>query len=310
MVIDIDGSYGSMSKPPSLPATESVDPRYADLDAWPPGSALAAMWEGQLAAVAAVGPALPAIERAVAAAAPLLAASGRLAYAGAGTSGRLGVQDGVELVPTFDWPAERLVLLMAGGEAALTRSVENAEDDREAAASAVAQNHLGPGDVLLGIAASGTTPYTTAAIEAARAAGALTIAIVNSDGPMAAAAEHVLLACTAPEVLAGSTRMKAGTAQKIMLNLFSTLLMVRLGRVHRGLMVDMVARNAKLRARARRMLRDLTGADDAAIESALAATGGRVKHAVLVLRGVAPGETAPLLARFGGHLRPALDSLA
>lgn len=299
-----------MSMPQSLPATESVDPRYTDLDAWAPSAALAAMWEGQLAAVSAVGPALPTIERAVAAAAPLLAAGGRLAYAGAGTSGRLGVQDGVELVPTFDWPAERLVLLMAGGEPALTRSVENAEDDRDAAIAAVAENRLGPGDVLIGIAASGATPYTVAAIEAARAAGALTVAVVNSEGPMEAAAEHVLLARTAPEVLAGSTRMKAGTAQKIMLNLFSTLLMLRLGRVHRGLMVDMVARNAKLRARARRMLRDLTRADDAAIEAALAATGGRVKHAVLVLAGVPAESTAQLLGHYGGQLRAALASLS
>lgn len=299
-----------MSEHPTLPATESVDPRFADLDAWPPGAALTAMWEGQLAAVAAVGPALPAIERAAAAALPLLAAGGRLAYAGAGTSGRLGVQDGAELTPTFDWPADRVVLLMAGGEAAFTTAIENAEDDREAARAAVTRHGLGHGDVLLAIAASGGTPYTLAAIEAARAAGALTIAVINSEGPMAAAAEHVLLARTAPEVLAGSTRMKAGTAQKIMLNLFSTLLMLGLGRVHRGLMVDMLARNAKLRARARRMLHHLTGADEAAIEAALTATGGRVKPAVLVLAGVPAQHATELLARHRGHLRAALASLA
>ena len=294
----------------AVPATESVDPRFANLDAWPPETALAAMWEGQMAAVAAVRNALPAIEKAVAAAVPLLAAGGRLAYAGAGTSGRLGVQDGAELTPTFDWPADRVVLLMAGGEAAFTTAIENAEDDRDAARAAVARHGLGKSDVLLAVAASGATPYTLAAIEAARAAGALTIAVINSLGPMAQAAEHVLLAETAPEVLAGSTRMKAGTAQKIMLNLFSTLAMLRLGRVHRGLMVDMLARNAKLRARARRMLRHLTGADDAAIEAALAATGGRVKPAVLVLAGVRAEDTADLLARHGGQLRAALASLA
>ena len=293
-----------------VPATESVDPRFADLDAWPPEGALAAMWEGQMAAVAAVRNALPAIEKAVAAAVPLLAAGGRLAYAGAGTSGRLGVQDGAELTPTFDWPADRVVLLMAGGEAAFTTAIENAEDDRDAARAAVARHGLGKNDVLLAVAASGATPYTLAAIEAARAAGALTIAVINSLGPMAQAAEYVLLAETAPEVLAGSTRMKAGTAQKIMLNLLSTLAMLRLGRVHRGLMVDMLARNAKLRARARRMLRHLTGADDAAIEAALAATGGRVKPAVLVLAGVRAEDTADLLARHGGQLRAALASLA
>jgi N-acetylmuramic acid 6-phosphate etherase len=296
--------------PQTVPATEAVDPRFADLDAWPPAAALAAMWEGQMAAVAAVRATLPAIEAAVAAAVPLLEAGGRLAYAGAGTSGRLGVQDGAELTPTFDWPADRVVLLMAGGEAAFTTAIENAEDDRAAAREAVARHALGTGDVLLGIAASGGTPYTQAAIEAARAAGALTVAVICAPGPMAQAAEHVLLAETAPEVLAGSTRMKAGTAQKIMLNLFSTLLMLRLGRVHRGLMVDMLAKNAKLRVRARRMLHHLTGADDAAIEAALTATGGRVKPAVLVLAGVPAADTASLLARHGGQLRAALASLA
>ncbi len=298
-----------MIAPSPLPATESVDPRFTDLDAWPPAAALAAMWEGQMTAAAAVRAALPAIEQAVAAAVPLLAAGGRLAYAGAGTSGRLGVQDGAELTPTFDWPAERVVLLLAGGEAALTTAIENAEDDADAAREAVARHRLGSGDVLLGVAASGATPYTLAAIEAARGRGALTIAVINSPGPMARAAEHVLLAETAPEVLAGSTRMKAGTAQKIMLNLFSTLLMLRLGRVHRGLMVDMLARNAKLRARARRMLRHLTGADEAAAEAALAATGGRVKPAVLVLAGVPADAAADLLARHDGQLRAALASL-
>ena len=298
-----------MIAPSPLPATESVDPRFTDLDAWPPAAALAAMWEGQMTAAAAVRAALPAIEQAVAAAVPLLAAGGRLAYAGAGTSGRLGVQDGAELTPTFDWPAERVVLLLAGGEAALTTAIENAEDDADAAREAVARHRLGSGDVLLGVAASGATPYTLAAIEAARGRGALTIAVINSPGPMARAAEHVLLAETAPEVLAGSTRMKAGTAQKIMLNLFSTLLMLRLGRVHRGLMVDMLARNAKLRARARRMLRHLTGADEAADEAALAATGGRVKPAVLVLAGVPADAAADLLARHDGQLRAALASL-
>ncbi len=299
-----------MSTPRILPATETVDPRFADLDAWPPASALAALWEGQMAAVAAVRSALPAIEAAVEAALPRLAAGGRLAYAGAGTSGRLGVQDGAELTPTFDWPADRVVLLMAGGEAAFTTAIENAEDDGEAARAAVAFQGLGKNDVLLGIAASGGTPYTQAAIEAAREAGALTIAVINAPGPMAQAAEHVLLAETAPEVLAGSTRMKAGTAQKVMLNLFSTQLMLRMGRVHRGLMVDMLARNAKLRARARRMLHHLTGADAAAIDAALAATGGRVKPAVLVLAGVRAEDTAELLARHGGRLRAALASLA
>ena len=161
----------------TLPATETINPRYRDLDAWDPLSALQAMWEGQMAAAAAVQCALPAIAAASVAAAARLAQGGRLAYAGAGTSGRIGVQDGAELPPTFDWPVERLLLLMAGGEGAFTRSIENAEDDRAAAITAVAAHEIGPADVVVGLAASGSTPFTDAVLLAARAAGALTIGL-------------------------------------------------------------------------------------------------------------------------------------
>jgi N-acetylmuramic acid 6-phosphate etherase len=293
----------------TLPQTELADPRTRDLDAWDTRSAVAAMWEGQMAAVAAVGPALDAVAAAADAAAPRLARGGRLAYAGAGTSGRLGVQDGAELVPTFDWPPDRLVLLMAGGPQALTTPVENAEDDGAAAAAAVAAAALGPDDVLVALAASGTTPYAIAAADAARARGALTIGVACSPGaPLLDRVDHPILAATGPEAVAGSTRMKAGTAQKVVLNLFSTATMVRLGRVHRGLMVDMLARNEKLRRRARRMLAELTGAGPAEVEAALAATGNRVKPAVLlILRGMAPDQADALLSRHGGGLRAALD---
>jgi N-acetylmuramic acid 6-phosphate etherase len=300
-----------------LPATEAVSPRFRDLDAWPPNDILQGLWEGQMAAVAAVRTALPALEQAVAASLPRMEgeAGGRLIYAGAGTSGRIGVQDGAELPPTFDWPTERLVLLMAGGDQAFTRSIENAEDDREAAIAAVERHRVGPKDVLLGIAASGNTPFTVAAIAAARARGALTIGIVNSPGgTLLAACEHPILVETGAEALAGSTRLQAGTAQKVVLNLFSTLLMVRLGRVHRGLMVDMQARNAKLRLRAIRMLRELTADEDpqppeADLIAALEASGGRVKTAVLVLRGLDRGAAESLLRRHGGKLRVALAAL-
>ena len=294
----------------TLPATERIDPRFEQLDAWDAPAALEAMWEGQLAAVAAVRPALPILAAAAEAAALRLAAGGRLVYAGAGTSGRIGVQDGAELPPTFDWPAERLLLLMAGGDAAFTRSIENAEDDADAAQAAVATHGIGPADVVLGTAASGSTPYTTALIRAARAQGALTIGIANSPGgTLLAAAEFAILAETVAEVIAGSTRMKAGTAQKVVLNLFSSLVMVRLGRVHRGLMVDMQARNAKLRARAVRMLRALTGREDAALEAALAESGGRVKTAVLVLEGLDRAGAEAALAAHGDSLRAALGAL-
>lgn len=292
---------------PKLPATETIAPRYAELDAWPAQDILAAMWEGQLAAVAAIGPALPAIAEAAEAALPRLRAGGRLVYAGAGTSGRIGVQDGAELPPTFDWPQDRLLLLMAGGDAAFTRSIEGAEDDTKTAEKAA--ETLTETDIVIGIAASGATPYTTALLRAAAARGALTIAVANSQGPLLDAAEHKILAQTGPEAIAGSTRMKAGTAQKIVLNLLSSLLMVRLGRVHRGLMVDMQARNAKLRLRAIRMLRHLTGCDEAAATDALARTDGHVKTAVLLIHGIDPHAAQAILSRNAGSLRRALKEL-
>jgi N-acetylmuramic acid 6-phosphate etherase len=293
-----------------VPATEAIDPRSEQLDSWPPDAILAALWEGQLAAVAAIRPALPAIAAAAAAAAPLLAAGGRLVYVGAGTSGRIGVQDGAELPPTFNWPPDHLVLLMAGGDAAFTRSIEGAEDDAGAATAAIARHGIGAGDVVLGLAASGATPYTAAAIRAAAARGALTIAVANSPGgALLAAAHHRILAETGPEPVAGSTRMKAGTAQKVVLNLFSTLLMVQLGRVHRGLMVDMQARNDKLRRRAERMLAHLTAAPPEAIRAALAEAGGSVKRAVLVLHGLSAPAAQALLDAYAGNLRQALAAL-
>lgn len=291
----------------ALPPTEAVSPRYDTLDAWDVPTILSALWEGQLAAVAALGPALPALGRAVVAAAERLAVGGRLAYVGAGTSGRIVVQDAVELVPTFDWPEGRLVLLIAGGEAALLRSVENAEDRADQAAAAVEAHGIGAADVLVGVAASGSTRFTVAAVRAARAAGALTIGVANNPrSALLEAAELGVVIETGAEAIAGSTRMKAGTAQKAALNLFSSAVMVRLGRVYRGQMVDMQARNAKLRARAVRMLRGLTGCDEAAARVALEAAGGKVKLAVLVVRGIAPADAEALLARHGGSLRAAI----
>ncbi len=296
--------------PDPLPATECADPRYREIDAWPPQAALAALFEAQLSAAAATRAALPAIESAVAASVDRLREGGRLVYAGAGTSGRLAAQDAVELAPTFDWPADRLVLLIAGGLAALTEAAENAEDDAEAARRAVADHAVGAADVAIGVAASGRTIFTCAVLQAAAASGALTIAVANSAAtPLLALAAQKILVETGAEPIAGSTRLKAGTAQKIVLNLFSTLLMLRLGRVHGGLMVDLRATNAKLRARALRMLRHLTGADAAPAEAALAQAGGNVKTAVLLLRGLDLAAAGALLARHRGHLRAALAEL-
>jgi N-acetylmuramic acid 6-phosphate etherase len=296
---------------PPLPATEAISPRYRDLDGWDDQAILDAMWEGQLAAVAAVRAALPAIAAAADASVPLLARGGRIVYAGAGTSGRIGAQDGAELPPTFNWPRDRVVLLIAGGEVALTKSVENAEDDAEAAIAAIARHAIGRDDVVLGIAASGGTPFTVAAVREAARRGALTIGIANSpDSALLAAAAHPIAVATGAEAIAGSTRMKAGTAQKVVLNLFSSLVMVRLGRVHQGQMVDMQASNEKLRGRAVRMLRHLTGCDEAAARGALERSGGRVKIAVLVLEGLDPAGAEAALARNGGRLRVVLAELS
>ena len=221
--------------------TEQIDPRYIELDSWSVTEMLAAMYEEQLAAAAAVRSALSAIAAAVEDAVPALQRGGRLVYAGAGTSGRIGVQDGAELAPTYDWPEDRVVFAMAGGMDALIRSAEHAEDNEAAGAQALADAKVGADDVVIGVAASGTTPFTIGALRAAGAAGAVTIAVANNPGaPLFEVARHRILADTGSEVIAGSTRMKAATAQKIVLNLFSTALMVRMGRIYRGLMVDMV----------------------------------------------------------------------
>ncbi len=288
--------------------TERADPRYAALDLWDSHTALAAIWESQMAAVAAIGPALPALAGVVEATVPRLRAGGRLVWAGAGTSIRIAVQDAVELGPTFDWPEARSLHLIAGGPEALMQAVEGAEDDAPGARAQVTRAALGESDVVFGIAASGRTPFTVAALEVARAAGALTVGIACApDTPLVRAAAHGITLDTGAEVVAGSTRMKAGTAQKVALNMLSTQIMVRLGRVHGGLMVDMRAQNSKLRDRARDMVAQLAGVEPEAAEDALERTGWRIKPAVLVARGQSPDAATAALAVSGGVLRLALD---
>jgi len=291
--------------------TERFSPRFVDLDAWPTGEMIAAMYEGQLFAAAAVKGALGSIAEAVDAAVPALSRGGRLVYVGAGTSGRIGVQDGTELPPTYGWSADRLIFAMAGGLGALVQSVEGAEDSASAGAQAMADAGVRANDVVIGLAASGTTPYTIGALKGAGEVGALTIAIAsNPEAPLLKVAQHRILVETGPEVIAGSTRMKAGTAQKIVLNLFSTAVMVRLGRVYRGLMVHMRASNEKLKRRAERMVHEIVGcsADEAArfVERA----HGDVKTAILLGFGLEPAEAADVLARHQGNLRSAIGEIA
>src|SRR5262245_29068848 len=287
--------------------TERPSPRYSDIDVWEPGDVLDAMIEGQFAAVAAVRAARPALERAALAMADRLRERGRLVYAGAGTSGRLAVQDGAELMPTFSWPEDRLLLLMAGGNKALLQSVEGAEDETEHAVRLVRHHNINADDVLIAVAASGTTPFTLACQREAKARGALTIGIANNRGtPILEEAEHPIWLDTGSEPIAGSTRMKAGTAQRIALNLLSSLLMIQLGRVYDGLMVDVQAVNQKLIRRSEEMLLRLTARSRAEVRDALERAGGSVKIAVLLLHGLGPDEAVALLRQAGGGLRDAL----
>jgi N-acetylmuramic acid 6-phosphate etherase len=287
--------------------TERPSPRYSGIDVWDPADALDAMIEGQFSAVAAVRAARPALERAARAMEARLRHRGRLVYAGAGTSGRLAVQDGAELMPTFSWPQDRLLLLMAGGKDALLRSVEGAEDQLEHAVRLVGQHGVNAKDVLIAVAASGTTPFTLACLREAKARGALTIGIANNRGtPVLEESDHPIWLDTGPEPIAGSTRMKAGTAQRIALNLLSSLLMILLGRVYEGLMIDVQAVNEKLVRRSEDMLVRLTERKRADVRDALRRGNGSVKLALLLLHGCDVKEAAALLARAGGQLRAAL----
>ena len=291
-------------------ATENRSPRYAGLDAWEPADVLDVLIEGQLAAVAAVRAARRAIERAVVSMeARLKGSQGRLVYVGAGTSGRLAVQDGAELAPTFSWPRERLVLMIAGEQRALLEAVEGAEDDAERGAEMVREHALGADDVLIAVAASGTTPFTLACLREARQRGALTIGIVNNaETPLFTEADQGIWLDTGPEAIAGSTRLKAGTAQKITLNLLSSLLMIRLGRVYDGHMVDMQPTNRKLVRRSENMLMQLTDRPRSEVQDALERAGGSVKVAMLLLQGRSLEEAEAALAGADGQLRAALES--
>jgi len=261
--------------------TERASPRYSTIDLWDPGEMLDAMIEGQLAAVAAVHAARASLESAALAVEARLRNGGRLVYAGAGTSGRLAVQDGAELLPTFGWPADRLLVLLAGGPDALLRAVEGAEDDAEYAARLVREHQLGEQDVLIAVAASGTTPFTVTVLREARRAGAATIGMANNrDRPLLTAAEHPVLLDTGAEPIAGSTRMKAGTAQRVALTVLSSLVMIRLGRVYRGLMVEIQGINSKLARRSEDILMQLTRIDRNAAREALSRTGGDLKAAI------------------------------
>jgi N-acetylmuramic acid 6-phosphate etherase len=287
--------------------TERASPRYSDIDRWEPRDILDALVESQMAAVAAVRPALGAIARAAEAMEGRLGGEGRLIYAGAGTSGRLAVQDGAELIPTFNWPQDRLLLLMAGGEEALLRSVEGAEDEVEHAVRLVQQHGIADADVIIAVAASGRTPFTLSCMREAKRRKALAIGVANHPAtPLLDEADFPIWLDTGAEPIAGSTRMRAGTAQRVALNLLSTLVMIRLGRVHQGLMVDVQAINAKLIERSENILRRLSGRSGEEARDALQRASGNIKVAMLLLHGCTTDQAGALLEQAGGRLRMAL----
>ena len=288
--------------------TEAFRPELADIDRLPTLD-IARLMNGEDATVpAAVAARLPEIAAAIDAVAERMARGGRLIYAGAGTAGRLGVLDASECPPTFNTDPEQVVGLIAGGADAMVTSVEGAEDSAELARSDLDGLRLIAADTVVGISASGRTPYAIAAVKHAREQGALTIGLAcNADSALTAAAEHGIEIVVGPELLTGSTRLKAGTAQKLVLNMLSTITMIRLGKTYGNLMVDVRASNEKLRARSRRIVALATGAGDEEIERALAATDGEVKNAILTLLADVDGPTAArLLDDSGGHLRAAL----
>ena len=290
--------------------TEKVSEIFSDIDIWSTKDMIKAMFQGQVEAVAAIEVSINNIVEAANAAAERLEGSGRMVYVGAGTSGRLAVQDGAELTPTFAWPPERTVFCMAGGMGALTVSVEGAEDNLDAGAREMDKINLNINDVVIAVAASGSTPYTLGAVSRANGIGALTIGISNNPNTaLLANAKHPILVETGSEIIAGSTRMKAGTTQKAILNMLSTAIMTKLGRVYKGLMVDMIVSNDKLEKRAIKMVCEITNCSQEIAIFALQAADKHIKTAVLISLGKNLSESRILLNEVNGNLRHALEAI-
>ncbi len=289
--------------------TEQANPASAGIDRLSSLEIVSLINAEDATVATAVQRALPEIARSVDVIAGALASGGRLFYVGAGTSGRLGALDAVECLPTFSVPPGIAQAVLAGGQAAMTQSIEGAEDDPTLGKRDLQRRDLCAKDVVCGIAASGRTPYVIGALEYAKAAGAATIAIAcNANSPIADIAETAISVEVGPEVIAGSTRMKAGTAQKMILNMLSSGSMIRLGKVYGNLMVDVKASNAKLEARARNLVTRLTGLDEAAAGKLLAEADYRVKTAVAMARlGVDRAEAERRLGQADGHLRRVID---
>jgi len=258
----------------------------------------------------AIQAALPAIARAVDAIVSAFNQGGRLVYIGAGTSGRLGILDAVECLPTFSVPESMVIGIIAGGEKAIKRAVEGAEDNREAAIADLQAIQFNQHDMLVGIAASGRTPYVIAALDYAKKVGATTAAVsCNPASPIGKAAHIDICAMVGPEILTGSTRMKSGTAQKLILNMLSTASMIRIGKTYQNLMVDVNASNEKLYARARLIVMQATDCDEHTASTALSAAGNEAKVAIMmILTNCDAQEAKAMLREHKGFLRKAVEA--
>lgn len=288
--------------------TEGVNPASAGIDALETEAALRLMNDEDGRVSLAVREEIPRIAHVVTMAAASLGAGGRLIYAGAGTSGRLGCLDAAEILPTFGMPPDRVVGLIAGGRAALTRAVEGAEDRAEEGAADVAALDVGAADTLLGISASGRAPYVLGALAEATRRGARTAGLANNRPcEMEGACEVLIAPIVGPEIISGSTRLKAGTAQKLVLNMISTLAMVRLGKTYGNRMVDLQPTNEKLRHRARRLVAEIVGCQSEEAQRLLVDAGGQTKLAILSgLLDMPAVAASALLDAAGGSIRVAL----
>lgn len=297
-----------MSQAPQLPTTEQRNPLSANLDALSTLEMVRLMNRQDAQVPLAIAEVLPHIAAAVDVMTTAMAAGRRVFYQGAGTSGRLAVLDAVELLPTFGLEPGRVVPLLAGGSGALTHSIEGAEDDEAQGRNDLIEHDFAEGDVLVGIAASGRTPYVLGGLGYAAEIGAPTVSLVcNHNSPMAAAAQIAIEVLVGPEVLTGSTRLKAGTAQKLVLNMLSTGTMVKLGKVYGNLMVDVQPTNVKLRARAVRIVSEATGLTLPEAQARLEDAGGEVKTAiVMALTGVDVSTARQRLSEAQGRVRAAL----
>lgn len=288
--------------------TEAVDPRFSQVDTLSVAQAAKLMNEADAEVARAIEAELPSIISALEAATAQMRQGGRLIYVGAGTPGRIGVLDASECPPTFSTPPEQVRAIIAGGPAAVTEAMEGVEDDRGAGSHAIDAENVGPLDTVVGITSSGRTPFVLGAMERANAIGAVTIGIANNpNSQISSLAHYPIEVITGPEIISGSTRLKAGTSQKLILNMFSTIIMIQLGKTYKNFMVDVNATNEKLRERAIRMVCTITGVSYRKAEIALSRSGFHVKNAILYLeRGLEEESAVALLERLDGNLRAAL----